>query len=100
MLSAQKFSTLASMHNLLIQVLTEMGWFAVFVFYKLISKTIKKHKTDIKEKRKNSKSAYGLIMLVVAPLIGIQSSEGILSIYIVWMAIFYIFLIAFDTNEE
>ncbi|MBQ2873135.1 MAG: hypothetical protein IJE89_03975 [Bacilli bacterium] len=100
MLTRQGFSTLGSMHNMLIQVWTELGWFSIFMFYKLISKTIKKYKNDVKQKRKNSKSYYGLIMLIIAPLLGMQSSEGLLSIYIVWMTMFYAFLITFDNSED
>ena len=62
-------------------------------------KTIKKYKDDLRQKQKNPKSSYGFIMLIVAPLIGIQSSEGLLSIYIVWMTLFYAFLITFESNE-
>lgn len=96
LLSSYGFSALKSMHNMLMQIITEMGWFAIISLFFVIKYTINSFK-----KREENKQyhIYGVVMLLIAPLIGLQSSEGLLSIYIVWITLFYVF-IAMSKDER
>ena len=82
------FLTANTMHNLFFQFMTECGFFSVYSIYKVLSIC----KKNIREKAFET-GRIQLIFIVIFVLISSQSSQGILSNYMVWTVLFYIMLL-------
>lgn len=95
-LSSYNFYALKSMHNMLMQLLTEMGWFSIICFFYVIKKAFKCYRlTD-----ESHTPIYCLIFICLTPLFAIQSSEGLMSIYPFWITYFYVFICCFHLFEN
>lgn len=87
--------TAKSMHNIAMQFLVELGYVAIWTYYKIICWLIKKFKT-VNGKR------IGILQIVFSIsviFISSQSSIGILSNYYFWMILFYVALMSENCFE-
>lgn len=95
MLTNYGFQVLKSMHNMFMQLWVELGWIFLFVYFMILLKIIKIYRI-----RKRNMDACALLLIILFPLFGLQSSEGLLSIYPFWMTLFYVILLVFKNNDE
>ncbi len=95
MLTNYGFYALKSMHNIIMQLLTELGWVFVYLFISLIKCVLGAYK-----KNKNCMSVYALVFVLLTPLFAIQSSEGLMSIYPFWTVYFFVIVASIKKNEK
>lgn len=81
--------TAKSMHNLAFQILTEMGYLGIYMYYKIIKWLIKKLRDVNFDNNIILKFTFAVSFLLISS----QSSIGIMSNYFTWIIVFYILLI-------